>query len=732
VRTVTYTTPPQTIYLHPLYLATIGMVLRKVLAAAMLLTTLLSPGAHAQAGEGLEDPPNDVRPVEILPVAAPTTAWTSAADLRGAWLDDDEESLRITVRVQDLRLGTSGTCCAQFVFYEATFSLAGTNIVYYAAAELGSPAGADFVAHPDRARGFFWACNPADCRFQSADVHLDPQADTMELQIPKAALLGRIGGTAPLEGAPARLQPGHRLEQLRVVALHEQLAVFWFDLRGYDRMPDEGTGPAYTLRAGAANTVTSLRLPSASGVLPLEAGLNQTIPFALTNGAEGKRLLRLDYTLEGDPAHTSSYRVDGPRLITLPAGTTRNFTLTVHPLSGASPEAPVHLAVRARSVGHPDELAVDRARLRPTPALEPGRNTLHVQGWRLQTPAPVADTVLCHPVYTLAACANGYLSRESDAAAGAPVIRGRDWFNGQGMGERFFLVLDTGSPRPLVLDSEGNVELQLQVLAPVAAPGLRVAGDLLVYGDQAEGVLASFSGTVDAGPTPATVRLRGPVQLPPTDVVAVGKRLALYLDISAPLGSPGQATFFLGGVELVAGASRLELPLRPLPEHLLTPPVASPLQLASVGSAEEFVNPGRTLRLRAALLNQGDATVRAALVTSPAPEGWNVDLRPGARYVLDPGDVVTVDVLLTPPASAREGEAARLRLNATSEGVPPVSLGLGATVVTGVQIGEDGTTYDPDADAAAKLERPGGASPAPAVILALAAALLALGRRQRV
>lgn len=702
-----------------------------LLMAVLLLVPLVPAGPAASPGWPLQDPADDLGAGPV-PSGLSSGGLSDTADFVGASLRDDEAKLVVELKVKDLRVGQGAGCCVQNVYISGGFEVEGSSLRHWLHVRLGAPPGAEFVVDAQQSSAYSTACGEDDCHGGPVPMTLDAAANTVRLDVPKTMLLGQFPGGRRLEGGPLDLPAGARLLEAAFYSSWDPPTPFLpLSVTLDDRIPDEDDAPPYLFEAGAANAVVSLDLPSIDGALGVQTDTNQTLRFTARNDASGKRILNLAYKVDAtSPAAAARYVVDGPRTITLASLAERNFTFTLKTLPGTTAEDGARLTLRATSTGHPNEIALAAARLVATPALGPLQNVLYFQSRSLSGVAGPVDSLLCHPALPTSGCENGFLSAEENPpGASAEPIRGGDDLDEERIGEGFFLILDRPSPTPLAFDRMRPVELELHLKSAAPASGVRFEGGLLWGADDAEGTVATFEGELESGPDGSVLKTSAPVELREGESIAAGNLLGLFLLLEVPHGDASGPAFLTGGFEIQPKASRIILPLTELPPALRPAASASPVQLSIVGSNEEFVNPGEATRFGVSLLNQAEASTRVELATVEVPSGWTAEIRPGARYVLEPGDVVTFDLLLTPSKDAMEGDFAAPTIEARVAGATTTTLLVRATVATGVDLDDDSEDYVADLDAQSKLEVAKGSSPGAGLLAIVAAIALAWRRR---
>lgn len=681
----------------------------RALAALLALLLLAVPpiGASPEGAWAQADPSGDVSPIGG-PVGLPLTAATSAIDITGMRIEnEDEVGFDIVVQVAELRVADDAFTGFDGINFDGTFHLAGAKPTYrfysYIYGSFSPDATSTFTAAPDAAYAYFYVCD-RHCIDDELTVTLDDAANTVRFTFSKAGLLGEgFLGDEP-SGLPTTLAVGDLLTDLRIES--QSVGPVFSPL--YDSVPDEGNdAPPYAFKTPAANTVVVIELPGTYGGLAVLPGVNLSVPFSIVNRAEGKRLLEIEYVLTG--AAAGNYAAWGPRALTIPAGEARNFTLAIDTKAAAKAADDVRLAVRAKSPGRPDEMGYAAADLVPGATLSPASNVLHFHSLGDGAVGQPLDTALCaNPV--LFGCNQGFLSplEQDPDATGDGSIQGYGGFSATDATNQFWIPLRRPLPTALAFAEDAPMQLELQLKAPVRAEGVRIEAEMWYSSESEGGSLLSVSTTATIDPAGTLVKLSGPAEVGDSGVVPAGSFMYLRLDVSSFLSPSGTAAWGAGGITISAAESRIVLPLVELPESLRNVAKATPFQLAVVGDDEEFVNPGEARLMNVTILNQASDAHRADVTATIDRAGWSVEVFPGRAYDLDAADMVKLAVLVHAPADAKEAEQGLVRLNVTDETGANATLLLLVTATDGFDFRDDSLGFDTDADARAKLAVPKG------------------------
>lgn len=709
----------------------------RLLVALVLALPFLLPSA-ATASEGdweVKDPAGDAGP---FGQAAPSGPLGASADLRSVRiLNEDEVGFDLVLAVTELNVAPGGaTCCVSSLSFDVAFKIGSSPAQYWISAEAeGGPAAdasSSFFVVAATARAYLDVCNHHDCTGNGLPVAFDDAANEVRIHVPKDDLLGWGGHDrdSPPAGLPETIRPGDRLSDLHVDSRLDEPGFSAFE----DRAPDDGAAPPYVFKAGTANGVVGLSWPERTDAIPVRVGANRSVPFTLTNRADGRRIVQLSYELQGPDDRVRNYHPWGPRTIQLAAGDTRNFTLALRADAAALSGDGVRLVIRGVSLAHPDEVAYASALLEPGMELGPGANVLHFFAMpRPQFGEPV-DAAFCSVPHSVLNCRRGFLSPlEEDPNAIAGTIQGSSSPSATGVWHYFDLWLLRPVGTPIAFDPAVPIETTLRLTAPV--PGSYLVHASLEWGHEEDrGTVVESSAPAELSPSGTDVVLTGVPELGEAPYLPEGAQLELRVEVSADLSPTADAAFVAGGVEIVPAGSAIKLPLVELPASLRTEASPSAFQLSLKGSPDEFVNPGEARLFNLTVLDQAPEAHDLRLAAAPDRTGWSAEFLPGSVYRLAAGDTVRVGVLVHAPTDAKEGDVALVRVNGTDEAGGVGSVLLRVIATKGVDLPDDAARFHADEDARAKLVAPHAKNtPGPELVLAEGAIMglgLALRRRR--
>lgn len=761
----------------------VGSIMRAVGSVLVLLAmsfVAVLPPVTAQEGAApwrISEDAGDVSPMEPNAAGVPANPTVSHADLVALEIDqEDEAGLRVSILVDELVVRWVADCCQSRTAYVVSFKLGSSPVEYKLRFSLWSSdlpaADAGSIYAVASWWGYFCVNAPGDwCTLeQRADLTLDDAGNAIRFWIPKESLLGQSpdedrgfiirGGDEPQPppGLPPVLKAGDRLTEFRVessyyltrgsvCAVAACLPVFPPPATLEDAMPDGGPADeSYAFTHGSANGPVRLRLTGADsdGDLPVLNGLNQSVRFELKNTQAAKRLVKLEYKLDGPEAALGRYAVFGPSTISIPAETERNLTLALNVSGDAADEDDVRLIVRGTTVGHPEELAYAAARLIPSPTLTPEANILYLHARSVsRTPVAPLDTVVCRlPEFFLGyeePCRTGFISPRKDEEGTDPTgrIGGFQFPEDEELHLGYLMPALRSLPAPVALDPAKPIEIDVQLVAEIPTDGLTFQAFLFNDDDFETLFEAKAEGSV--GPAPTTIQFHGTPQVAEgeTSVIPAGTGLVFGFLVSSSLSPTGGASWAAKGIEIVAPASQIRMPVRELPPEYQIKAVPGLFQLQPLGSVEDHVNPGESVAFNVTLLNQGTTEGVVDLSTTlDAPPGWSARVVPGNAFKLAPGEAFQVGVLVAAPRDANEGDLVGVWLNATSrESGSVASLRFNAIAVGGVDQPDAGASYAVDPEAQGHLVVPDGkGTPGPELVAALGVAALvgAWMRRRRV
>lgn len=693
------------------------------------------PGpAAAQAAGGEDwaapDEAGDVSPLEPGLAPLPPNPLTATVDLVELRIEhEDELAFELFLHVDGAWSQTVGSCCTVAIRYTTRFKLDVSPVEYEVrltaygktlpdasnpSALLGvGPVTAQFCLRPVgglcESRG-------------SLEAWFDDERDGFGVRVPKERLLASSQPLPPWQqpvaGLPSTLRVGDAAVEFRVEA--EQRLVgpptSGPDLAGgppdasfHDALPDSGVvATPYVFRHPAANTAIRVAAAGAGASLPVVPGASQPVTLTVTNLAATKRIVQLRYGVESPDGPPSGYNATGPGALTVPGGQSRNVTLALTVPAGAARADQARLVVRGTSLIFAGEVGVVEVRLAPGLVLRPGEEDLRFHA----RPEPVmggpADEVLCR-LPRIGDCKRGFLSSRADdpeAAAGARV-----GFVATHDGSAFGFLAEVpsldGLALPASMDPARPVEFELELAAAAEATGLDLEATLSyappAY-DWFGNLLARATAQATVGPTPSTVRMSANVLAgEPGRPLVLPAGTKVEVRLRATTAAPGGVVdWAASGLELLPAGSRVVVPVGVPPPDLVSSG-ASPFQLAALQGADDLVNPGEARLFNVSVLHQGTSAERVRLgVGLENATGWSADVLPGREYDLEPGDTITVGVLVRAPASASEGETAHLRLLATALDGSTASLRL-TLVVVGLDLRDDAGAFEADADARGRL-----------------------------
>jgi MYXO-CTERM domain-containing protein len=390
------------------------------------------------------------------------------------------------------------------------------------------------------------------------------------------------------------------------------------------------------------------------------------------------------------------------------------------------------VVVRGQSLGFPDELAALRLTLVASVPPGPSRQTLYFHAAQGED-AGTLDA-LCIIFFCFDRQATWSNTLQEDSLANLD-----DGFHMDMMGFGFGNVaysarfpLDTPLAQAVVLDANKSIEAEL-VFKPVVefsgSVSLEVttsmSGRLIAGG--------SYSGTIGTAVIPLSfLPLADAVRVTPED-----GRLELRLTVRTQTTGAG-ATSLLPDFQFVPKRSSVTFPFIPDPNagdiRVSLGPAFIGLSLQT--DPQEFLNPGRGKIFNATVVNEGIEADEAKLEILYDQPNWRVDVLPGIRYNLPPGDNARFSLLVRAPADAKEGDQLHILVNATSHKDPNVrsQIRLTAIVTTGIDIPDETRHFKTDEESAQKVVRPPSKNtPGPTAVLG-ALAILGFGawsRRRR-
>jgi MYXO-CTERM domain-containing protein len=210
--------------------------------------------------------------------------------------------------------------------------------------------------------------------------------------------------------------------------------------------------------------------------------------------------------------------------------------------------------------------------------------------------------------------------------------------------------------------------------------------------------------------------------------------ISAFLEITSTdvRGTPASWAHFAGSeVALVPGTSWFQLPLE---RDTSIAPVDAPaaVSLAAAEDLEAFINPGRTQVFEFDLRNDDVMPLRLQVEVENRSAEWPIEVRPGSRFRLAPGESVRLGVLATAPTGMKEGSQVKFTVVAKEAEtmVPVAAARIHVIVTTGVEI--ENETFESSSEDVVKLDSPGGKSPGVGWLgFAIVFAIAVLARRRR-
>lgn len=527
---------------------------------------------------------------------------------------------------------------------------------------------------------------------------------------------GAAGGANAL---PPRLFAGDRLTEIYVLG-EEPNQVFASGLgmptlEVQDRLPNQGHAPDFVLTYPSATNDLVIHYPTWSVV----AGEENLVSVQIDNKAPVKRIV--NFTVEQDPRAGDAWPITVTPTVTVAAGQSTNITMRVKapPLKdGLGDHAIVKL--RGNVITQPGNVAIRTAYLVSTVALDKEHSKFFFFG----------DTFNSLPV--LPTFGFGQLSRlEAEASRSSTPI---PFYSYSGIGlngasQLFQHAWDVGGvPNAAKVRPGESGKAQFEIESPAAFDA-----SLSLQMMQQDLPVAQHVGDVSIGQGRTTIEV--PLTLLP-DVTSLSPAngtffVMIELTGTGPESAPiGFAHLAGQEISLVPKETWFELPLE---RDFSVAPVAAPFKvsLAAAEDLQSFVNPGRTQVFEFDLRNEEEKAVRLELVADNKSADWPVEIRPGVRYRLDGNDSAHLGVLVTAPASAKEGEQFTMQLLAReSDSQLPVALARIHIVVTsGVEIEDE--TFAAAQEDASKVDAESKKSPDVAIVPVLLAVAFIVWRRRR-
>ena len=723
----------------------------RILLASLFLASALPPMAAAQdpdPGQELSftDAAGDAGLFGVGPTGAVPPG--DALDLLSFRLyGEDTEGLFVEIGVKDLKaipnqIDTFGNAP---VVFETNFKVEGSNVQYFLTifAPIPSAGAPPTGTQPAPTNMCVTSGNRGGCANQRAIGSINWDTSKLNIYVPKASLLGKdaVAGVDRQPAGLAGLLPGTRLTNFVVNARAN------FPYFNTDRMPDAGTKGPYILAHPAANDRIRLRLTNAvPTICPGGGGCVQDYPqvavspdstalvqVSVENLNGNKRIIDLDAApLEKDAAKWEMRVLDK---VTVPGSETRVVNLIVNVSRTAEHRESILARVTAKSLGFSDEIGSLRIRLVASipPSPRAGDLFLHARSTQSSS-VSICTGGICGQGSTLPWM--NTLEKDPRGTGDAGIPMRQSSFGGLATEAEYLTVfrMDTPLNADLVLNPNDRVNGAVHFRTQYPMSGtvtIQLLSDTLTVGSGNAPYNANGPTTVSFAPLADAAR------------VAAGTTLTARIILRAgPTTIIGPLTTQLNP-QIVPQGSKITLPVipDPTPKNIAIPLGPAFLTLSPKNESEQFVNPDKIKVFQVTLVNEGVQEDLVTITPEIAVEGvqgdpdWYMDLRPGSKYRLKPGDSATFGVMVRAPEKAAEGDQARIMLNATSS-VDPGALAqafLTAIVTRGVEMEDEGENYTVDEDTIEHYEvEADGGSPAPTLIMVVTAlSLAALGRRSR-
>ncbi len=629
------------------------------------------------------------------PAPVPSNPAASSVDIVELRIEnEDAAGLTLAVIVDELRVGAAGASNGDSLDLAVDFDFGPESLYYRIWVDLDGATEPDassiFVAAPDGHWSEMVICGGDGCIYEPVEVAVSDEDNAVRIWIPKASLLGYADpdelDDRPRQ-IPATIKPGDLLSDIRVTTDYFPLS---------DVAPNV-EAPPYSFQTYAANTVLRIYGADAAQTMPIQAGVNQTLTFNLMTTAAAKRLVQLEYSLQGPGA--GKYHVTGPATVNLPAGETRAFNIALDAAPDASTVDEATLILQGASVGHPEEVAYLKLGLLPGALLGPSSNVLYLHDVHWANFVDAAPEVTCNGI-VFGTCDEGVLSplqgdpKWSDDRR----IHGYRDFGPGTFTNTFWIYSPDRLSAPVNFADDGTIETVLKLVPPTAVTGARIEAHFAWWDGEDYETFFGAQTTSDLQTAGTAVTLTGPAQLGGEKFLSAGTGFTLYVRIAGQLSPTFAAAWGAGGIEIVPVESQIRLPLIDLPEELRNDVLPSPFQLLTQGDHDDYVNPGEARLYNVSVLNQDLLAHRLQLSNVIDHSGWVAEVLPGTTYDLASGDLITVGVLVHAPTDAREGDSAVVRLNATDENGNSISILLNTTATAGVDLPDDAGRFRADAD----------------------------------
>ncbi|MBI2077152.1 MAG: hypothetical protein HYT80_02100 [Euryarchaeota archaeon] len=709
------------------------MVLLRSLCFAVV-ALLLVPAVAAQDKKWeKEDGPGDMVLTvggQVTPVPAPPIRHVNYGDLTHLTIDDPHEGyIEFRLRNQAGYVASPGTLggveeIIQHILFQPPNAQGWAGLAVYSSVPGTSPA-----SNPVTSRvNFCTDTDPArlSC-FGESTLPFSVEEKELVIKLPKKALTADgapKGGRAAIV-FPAALFAGDQLTRVHVRSYSTVPIVLFGSgtasggrtVTFFDRLPNDGDGPAYVLKHGASPPDLEVRVLRAG----LVAGEETLVPISIANKAPSKRLLNLTAeVLSGG----EGWKYGLTPALTLGSGKSANATLRITaPRGGTGDANRATFRIAAAIMNEPGRRSLVEASFVAGPALDAGRSTFYLH--RGQT-----ETVLAPTAYGES---DAFLSRyetDPEARDDAGIHAGKRVGSGVS-GFRFpFDFFDGGSLRDAIPNAaslrkaepiKGHFEFDVPIDLQGRATFTLTAGDgkVLLASGQKDIAFKAGKNVVDID-----AAIAGPFErLGPSDLLSGDVLLA-----SDPLvGFAGYFVSFADDFYMLPKTSHFTIPVDREAEVIIRPDLPR-VSLAAAEDTEAFVNPGRKTVFEVDLLNDDTKAQNLVLLVDNKTLEWDVQILPGTDLRLRANESARLGIIVHAPADAKEGTKLQLsiaaRLRETNELLS--LLRLSALATSGVEI--DNETFEVAAEDARKLATPDGRSPFPmfvavGAVLAVAALL---------
>ncbi|HLE48369.1 MAG TPA: hypothetical protein VI818_08740, partial [Candidatus Thermoplasmatota archaeon] len=489
-----------------------------------------------------------------------------------------------------------------------------------------------------------------------------------------------------------------------------------------DRAPDTGLLQV-PLRYGSPAPDLRMKLGQSAVI----GGQENQVPVEVQNLGTHKRIVNLSVELKplvGPPPWSASITPS----VTLGAGKSTNVTLRVNPPAADAKERSVAaIKLRATILTEPGTIAIATGYLVSVSALDRDHSTFYAWGAH-QSWITVGTSV---PFL-----GNGYggltRSENDDRFPGSPFEMYQRFGSSGGLTSWAFespLVAEP-IPNPALFRKgepmKGVVEIEMPFPSAATLTVLAEFGpQLLVQQDRPISVVQGRNRfEVQAPMLPTANRLE-----PSNGTMKVTVRIT----VNGPEAGLYWTSFFGTNVpRLVPKTTHFNFPLdREYPA--VESASKAKVFLTPAEELDAFLNPGNVQVFELDLRNEEPRPMQLALEALNVTEGWNVEIRPGARFRLAKEDSVRVGVLVRAPQTSMEGDVLRFRVVVREVANDTLVAGqwIRAIVTRGVDI--ENETFEPAQDDAKKLDAPTAKSPATPLVAALLAlgAMAELRRRRR-